>query len=199
MNFVTHHDAYIPTTGTFLQGLIEANFWDIVEALGVPIDGDGYKVDWEQYVPSISYFPPESSRAKSPEYDLYAFGYRDILHNASSTQEIPWLFEVSEMNPFTFNVVMNTETAREKGIEDMDTVYVENQVGQRMKVKIHTMEGIHPRCIAMAHGSAHWLKGHAAEGRSGLLNALLMVEDKYFCPISQSIETSVRVKVYKEK
>jgi len=47
MNFVTHHDARIPTTGTCLQGRIEANFWDIVEALGVPMDGDGYKVDWE--------------------------------------------------------------------------------------------------------------------------------------------------------
>jgi len=46
MNFVTHHDARIPTTGTCLQGRIEANFWDIVEALGVPMDGDGYKVDW---------------------------------------------------------------------------------------------------------------------------------------------------------
>jgi predicted GTPase len=50
----------------------------------------------------------------------------------------------------------------------------------------------------MAHGSSHWLKGHPAEGKSGLLNALFMVEDKYFCPISQAFETSVRVKVYKE-
>ena len=47
MNFVTHNDAYIPVVGTYLQGLIEASYWDIVEALGVPIDGDGYKVDWE--------------------------------------------------------------------------------------------------------------------------------------------------------
>ncbi|MBW2027476.1 MAG: molybdopterin-dependent oxidoreductase [Deltaproteobacteria bacterium] len=157
----------------------------------------GYELDWKQYVPLISYFPAASHQAKSGDFDLFAFGYRDILHNASTTQEIPWLFEVSEMNPFTFNVVMNSETAREKGIEDMDEAYLENEAGQRIKVKIHTTEGIHPRCIAMAHGSCHWLKGHPAEGKSGLLNALFMVEDKYFCPISQSIETSVRVKVYK--
>ena len=147
----------------------------------------------------ISYFLPVSYEAKNPEYDLYAFGYRDILHNASSTQEIPWLFEVSEMNPFTFTVVMNTETAHKKGIQDMDTVYIENEVGQSIKVIIHTIEGIHPGCIAMAHGSAHWLKGHLAEGKSGLLNALLIVEDKYFCPISQAIEAAVRVKIYKEE
>ena len=130
---------------------------------------------------------------------MFAFGYRDVLHNASTTQEIPWLFEISEMNPFTFNVVINTRTAQQKGIRDMDTIYIENEVGQRIKVKVHTVEGIHPQCIAMAHGSSHWLKGHPAEGKSGLLNALLRVEDKYFCPISQAIETAVRVKIYKEK
>ena len=159
----------------------------------------GYELDWQQYVPLISYFPAASHKTRNSECDLFAFGYRDILHNASTTQEIPWLFEASEMNPFTFNVVMNTGTAEAKGIRDMDTVYIENEVGQRIKVKIHTVESIHPQCIAMAHGSSHWLKGHIAEGKSGLLNALLMVEDKYFCPVSQAIETSVRVKVYKEE
>lgn len=159
----------------------------------------GYELDWKQYLPLITYFPAASHQAKSPEYDMFAFGYRDILHNASTTQEIPWLFEVSEMNPFTFNVVMNTKAAQEKGIRDMDTIYIENEVGQRIKVKVHIVEGIHPQCIAMAHGSSHRLKGHAAEGKSGLLNALLMVEDRYFCPISQAIETAVRVKVYKEE
>jgi hypothetical protein len=47
MNFVTHHDARIPTTGTCLQGRIEINYWDIVKALGQPINKDGGKVDWE--------------------------------------------------------------------------------------------------------------------------------------------------------
>jgi molybdopterin-containing oxidoreductase family molybdopterin binding subunit len=157
-----------------------------------------YELDWKQYVPEISYFPAASHDAKSPEYDLFAFGYRDILHNASGTQGVPWLFEVSEMNPFTFTVVMNAEIAAAKGINDMDMVWLENERGDKIKVKMHAVEGIHPRCVAMAHGSSHWLKGHPANGKSGLLNALFMVEDKYFCPITQSIETSVRVKVYKE-
>ena len=156
-----------------------------------------YELDWKQYVPTISFFPASCHSVRSPEFDLFAFGYRDVLHNASSTQEIPWLFELSEMNPFTFNVVMNAQTAREKGINDLDTVWIENEVGHKIEVKMHTVEGIHPQCVAMAHGSSHWLKGHIAEGKSGLLNALFMVQDKYFCPISQAFETSVRVKVYK--
>ena len=157
----------------------------------------GYQLEWDHYVPEITYFPAASHSSRDAECDLFAFGYRDILHNASATQEIPWLFEVSEMNPFTFTVVMNTETAASKGIQDRDMVWLENERGDKIQVKIHTVEGIHPKCIAMAHGSSHRLKGHPAEGKSGLLNALFMVEDKYFCPITQSIETSVRVKVYK--
>ena len=157
-----------------------------------------YELDWKQYVPAISYFPAASHQTRSPEFDLFAFGYRDVLHNASATQEIPWLFELSEMNPFTFNVVMNAQTAREKGINDLDTVWIENERGDKIEVKMHTVEGIHPQCVAMAHGSSHWLKGHLAEGKSGLLNGIFMVDNRYFCPISQSIETSVRVKAYKE-
>jgi anaerobic selenocysteine-containing dehydrogenase len=157
----------------------------------------GYELDWKQYTPTISYFPAQSHGARSSEYDLFAFGYRDVIHNASTTQEIPWLFEVSEMNPYTFNVVMNAGTAREKEINNADFIYLENENGQRIKVKVLAIEAIHPQCIAMAHGSSHWLKGHPAEGKSGLLNALLRVEDRYFCPISQAIETAVRVKVYK--
>ena len=167
---------------------------DRVKAICQP---KGFELDWKQYVPTISYFPAVSHTNGNSEYDLYAFGYRDILHASSTTQEIPWLYEVSEMNPFTFNVVMNTKTAGERDIKDMDTVYLENEVGQKIKVTVHTIEGIHPQCVAMAHGSSHWLKGHLSEGKSGLLNALLRVEDNYFCPISQAIETSVRVKAYK--
>jgi molybdopterin-containing oxidoreductase family molybdopterin binding subunit len=167
---------------------------DKVKAICQP---KGFELDWKQYIPRISYFPAVAHMEENSEYDLFAFGYRDILHASSTTQEIPWLYEVSEMNPFTFTVVMNTRTADEKGIKDRDTVYLENEVGQRIKVTIHTIEGIHPQCVAMAHGSSHWLKGHLSEGKSGLLNALLRVEDNYFCPISQAIETAVRIKIYK--
>jgi len=158
-----------------------------------------FHLQWEQYTPRISFFPSVIHKTKDNEYDMVAFGYRDILHNASGTQELPWLFEVSEMNPFTFNVCMNARTAKEKGIEDGDMVYIENKVGQKVKARVHTMEGIHPEAIAMTHGSGHWLEGHPAKGKGALLNALLEVDWDHFCPLTQNIETAARVKVYKAK
>jgi anaerobic selenocysteine-containing dehydrogenase len=155
-------------------------------------------LDWEQYTPLISYFPSVINKRHDDEFDMYCFGYRDILHNASATQEVPWLFEVSEMNPFTFNACMNTKTAKEKGIQNGDIVYIENKTGQKTRAKVHIIEGIHPEAIAMTHGSGHWLDGHPAKGRGGLLNEILEVDWEHFCPITQNIETSARVKIYKE-
>ena len=156
-----------------------------------------FQLAWEQYTPLITYFPSIINKTGDNEFDMLAFGYRDILHNASSTQELPWLYEVSNMNPFTFNAIMNLKTAQKKGIRDGDIITIKNRVGQKTKARVHTVEGIHPETIAMTHGGGHWLEGHPAKGQGGLLNNLLEVDWDHFCPITQNIETAARVKVYK--
>ncbi|MBI4295688.1 MAG: hypothetical protein HY667_01080 [Chloroflexi bacterium] len=50
-------------------------------------------------------------------YDLYYFSYRDILHTGSSTMAQPWLDEARQMNPYTYNITMNRETAEKKGLK----------------------------------------------------------------------------------
>jgi len=158
-----------------------------------------FQLAWEQYTPLITYFPSIINKTGDNEFDMLAFGYRDILHNASSTQELPWLYEVSNLNPFTFNATMNLKTARKKGIRDGDIITIQNRVGQKTNARVHTVEGIHPETIAMTHGSGHWLDGHPAKGKGGLLNKLLEVDWDHFCPITQNIETAARVKIYKAK
>lgn len=46
MNFTTRND-YKKSTGTCLQGYIDADFFDLVNLFGEPLEGDGYKVDAE--------------------------------------------------------------------------------------------------------------------------------------------------------
>ena len=77
----------------------------------------GVEFDWEQFTPLISYFTPQVAKEETPEYDLYSFSYRDILHNGTYTMEMPWLDEVSRMNPYTYNITMNADTAKKKGLE----------------------------------------------------------------------------------
>jgi hypothetical protein len=47
MNFQTHNDIDIDPSGTCLQGYIVKYYDQLVDLLGEPTSGDGYKVDAE--------------------------------------------------------------------------------------------------------------------------------------------------------
>ena len=74
----------------------------------------GLDIDYTQYTPLISWFPCSPHKETDPEYDLYCFSYRDILHTGSTTMEQPWLDEASQMNPYTYNITMNRDAAIKK-------------------------------------------------------------------------------------
>ena len=46
MYYKTHNEEIFSTSGTYLVGTVQTTYWDLVHALGEPIEGDGYKVDW---------------------------------------------------------------------------------------------------------------------------------------------------------
>lgn len=51
MNFKTHNEIVgIHISDTSLQGQINADYYDLVDLFGMPMDGDGYKVDAEWWV-----------------------------------------------------------------------------------------------------------------------------------------------------
>ena len=49
INYQTHNDVIIKTTGTSFRGDIRLDYYDILSRLGKPRDGDEYKIDvaWE--------------------------------------------------------------------------------------------------------------------------------------------------------
>jgi anaerobic selenocysteine-containing dehydrogenase len=93
----------------------------------------GLDVDFTQYTPLISWTPCSIHRKDNPEYDLYCFSYRDVLHTGSHTMEQPWLDEASRMNPYTYNIAMNADTAKRKGLKDGDTVVLESIAGRKVQ------------------------------------------------------------------
>ncbi|MFH1125351.1 MAG: molybdopterin-dependent oxidoreductase [Pseudomonadota bacterium] len=160
----------------------------------------GIHAEWEQYSPLITYFPSViyTEVNEDSEYDLIAFSYRDILHTGSNSYENPLIDEMSRYNPFTYNIVMNVETARKKGIKDGDLVCVENVKGLAMTGRVKLMRGIHPKVIGSVGGGGGWAKARPiAKGKGVMFNNLLILDQKHLCPITASIETAVRVKIYK--
>jgi len=157
----------------------------------------GIHANWEQYTALVSWFPTPPQKAPS-EYDMYCYSYRDTLHSGSQTMEIPWLDEASRMNPFTYNIVINTDTARENGLKDGDVIWIESNYGRKVRGPVKTTEGVHPQCLGIAATAGHWVKGQPiAYGKGINFNVLMELDMKHSDPTCLTIETSAKVKIYK--
>jgi len=171
---------------------------DVKEKMQKITDEIGLEVDYTQYSPLISWVSCSIHRIDNPEYDLYCFSYRDALHTGSATMEQPWIDEASQMNPYTYNITMNRETAQQKGLKDGDTVELGTVTGRTVTGTLKLMEGHHPQAIAIAACSGHWAKGlPIAKGKGTNFDNLLEIDLKHSDPVSLNLETAVRVKVKK--
>jgi len=158
----------------------------------------GVFMDPEQYTPLISWFPCTNHKVKDPKYDLYCYSYRDVLHSASGTMEQPWLDEASRMNPYTYNITMNTGTAKKKDLKDGDTIEVESYMGRKVRGTLKTLEGHHPLAMGIAATAGHFAIGQpVAKGKGTNFDNLIPMDFEHMDPVCGSIETSVRVGVRK--
>jgi len=158
----------------------------------------GLEIDLDQYTPLISWFPCSIHGVDEPEYDLYCFSYRDVLHSGSHTMEQPWLDEVSRMNPYTYNITMNNNTAKEKGLKDGDIVELESVTGRKVKGPLKLLKGIQRGTVSIAACAGHWAKGMPiAKGKGTNFDILMEIDLQHVDPICLNIETAVRVKIKK--
>ncbi len=112
--------------------------------------------------------------------------------------EQPWLDEASRMNPYTYNITMNPDTAEKKGLRDGDIIEIATAYGRKVEGALKLMEGQHPQTVGIAACSGHWAKGQPiARGKGTNFNILLELDLKHVDPVSNNIETSVMVKVRK--
>jgi anaerobic selenocysteine-containing dehydrogenase len=160
-------------------------------------DERGIQVNWDQYTPFIEWFPCAPHLVKDPQYDLYCFSYRDILHTGGSTMEQPWLDEISRMNPHTYTISMSTEAGKQKGLKDGDLIEVESVHGHKIGGRLKLRKGQHPQTIGLV-SAGHWAKGQPiAAGKGTLFTTLLEQKFENCDPLTFNIETCVKVKVDK--
>ena len=158
----------------------------------------GATLDFEQFTPLVSYFKPQVAREMNDEYEFYAFSYRDVLHCGSGTMEAPWLDELSRLNPYTYSVTMNVQTAQDKGLKEGDLICIESVYGRRATGYLKTMQGQHPKTVAIAACTGGWAVGQpVAYGKGTNFNILMESDFKHACPVCFNQETAVAVKVYK--
>ncbi|MFH1350032.1 MAG: molybdopterin-dependent oxidoreductase, partial [Pseudomonadota bacterium] len=160
-------------------------------------DEIGIKMDWEQYTPFISWYPCEPHQVKDPQYDLFCFAYRDIIHTGSCTMEQPWLDEASQMNPYTYSITMNKDTGEQKGLKDKDWVEIESVYGHKVRGILKLRRGQHPQTISLV-SAGHWAKGQPiAKNKGSRFTPLLETWFEKCDPLTLNIETCVKVKINK--
>ncbi len=130
----------------------------------------------------IWFHPPELQNLDSNELVMTSFKWN--VHNHGRTMNLKWLAEIVHANP----AWMNPETAASFGLSDGDWIELTSyqsellsktdehlnhskEKGGRdtvgtMRVPIVTMQGIHPKVIAMSNSCGHWQYTNVAKAKS---------------------------------
>ncbi len=105
---------------------------------------------------------PIAGHQNMSDNDLILTTFKVSMQTHSRTQNCKWLTEIYHKNP----AWINTQTARDRGIEDGDRIRVKSKIGEIITTAFVT-EGVHPKAIAISHHCGHWAHGVYASGNKG--------------------------------
>ncbi len=154
-------------------------------------------IAWQYFSPVPRWYPVPAHQADR-QFDLYAFSWGDAMHVNTNTAEQPWIDEASAMNPFTYFINMNAETAARKGLKAGDRVEVESWRGLKVKGVLQVRKGQHPETLTIMGVAGHWAKGQPiARGKGVNFNSLIELRFGDLDPICATLDPLVKVKVTK--
>ena len=182
-------DARVPI---YMEHLIETG-----EQVGKVVDELGIDWDLSPYTPLLQYFPCHAHK-EDGAFDLHVVNFKVPFITFSVTSENVWINEISEANPYTYNVMINTKTAKKKGIEDGDRIKIVSRFAEgEGTVKI--TELIHPDCIGIPSTLGHWARAYSVSKYKGTgFNNFLPAPDvAYIDTLSGQTDSCVRVKIEK--
>jgi molybdopterin-containing oxidoreductase family molybdopterin binding subunit len=169
--------------------------WEKMTAITEP---RGIHIDKDFYSPLPDWLPCNSHECKKDGFDFYGFYYRDIVHTNSLTMENAWLDEAARLDPFSYNIAINEDVGKKKGLETGDTVWVENEGGRRVKGRVRLTQAIHPEGLGIGALAGHWADTlPMAKGKGVFFNDLLEVDFNHASPANLSLDVCVKVKVSK--
>jgi molybdopterin-containing oxidoreductase family molybdopterin binding subunit len=175
-------------------------YWEWMPELGKKIQAisgpAGLDVPMEYYSALVEYLPCVSHKCDNDGFDFYTFYYRDTLHTNSFTMENAWLDEAAQLDPYSYNIAMNTASGLNRGLEDGDMIWLETERGRKVKGRVHLTQAIHPEGLGIAALCGHWAKGMpVAKGKGIFYNELLELDWDYVNPVNLTLDLCSKVKV----
>lgn len=158
----------------------------------------GLSLDLDYYGPIPDWLPCPTHEVTDPDFDLVAIYYRDAIQVNGFTMENPWLDELAQMDPFSYRIAINTETARRKGLKDNDTVWVETVKGRRVAGRVRLTQGIQPETLGIAACAGHWTEHQPiAKGKGVFFNDLIEIDFEHTSPINLNMDVCTKVRITK--
>ena len=169
---------------------------ELHEKISAIAEPRGLSIPKEYYDPLPDFLPCKSHVCEKEGFDFYSFYYRDIVHTNSFTMENAWLDEAAQMDPFSYNIAINEEVAREKGFATGDEVWVEAETGLRVSGRLRLTQAIHPEGLGIAALCGHWGDGQpVAKGKGVFYNGLLELDWDHASPVNMNLDLCAKVKV----
>jgi len=172
-----------------------SDLWENAHAIAGP---RGLELPKEYYEPMPDWLPCSSHECDDPEFNLYAFYYRDTIHTNSFTMENPWLDEAARLDPFSYCIAINTVTGGKLGLRTGDPIRVETETGLTVEGRVRLTQGIHPEGLGIAALAGHWSDGlPVAKGKGVFFNGLLELDWPHSSPSNLNLDLCAKVRVEK--
>jgi anaerobic selenocysteine-containing dehydrogenase len=153
----------------------------------------GLTINWDQYK-GIPYWEQSPIHEKDPEFDLYLIAYKSYLTTYADMATNPLIVEIAEHDPYHLNIMMNYATAKKKGLQDGQEVWLESRLA-KVPAKVSLSEGIHPETVAISQGFGRWTKHPIAQGKGVQYNPHLPIALSHSGMLGGSMETAAKVRV----
>ena len=188
-------EMYLPWKG--LRIPLYFNFFkEVGDDLKQKTEAAGLDWDTSSYLPIPVWRDSHPLHNIAPEYDLYAFAFKETLLNFSESTTIPWINEAMNNIPIHMGVIINTKTAKAKGINNGDRIRVQSPFGEVIG-KASVIEEIHPQVIGMSNGISRWTNHPIDQKTNTHFNRLLPADVKWTDGMTGHLETSTKVKITK--
>ena len=191
--YLQYRDARLPLYFNFIKYVGDdlkksLEEYDIEKKLGLKVSLDQYK--------GIPYWEPSPIHEDHSEFDLYLIAYKSYLTTFVDMATNPIIMDIAQHDPYHLYIMINSDAAKKKGLQDGDTVWLESRLA-KVKARVRFSQGIHPQTVAISQGFGRWSKHPSARDKGIKYNPHLPISLSYSGMLGGSMETAARVRIYK--
>ena len=152
--------------------------------------------DTSDYQPLPDWKPCPAFVQENKEFDLYLVNYKVPQQPFSYGQNNSFLQTLTDRHRDD-DILINSETARRKGIQDKDLIQIETAEGRKERGRAKLTELVHPEVIACQGQGGRFARSLNGEKKGINYNDLLAFDEEHVDFVSTAVDSCLKVRVQK--